>query len=156
MLSFDEIKELINIIDNSSLRSFELEENNFKFKLSKNEKNTKENKLYEKKKKKKSVVIEEKEIREEIKVKKSEIKEVSEDCNVIKSLLVGTYYSSNEPGGKPYARVGDKVKKGDVLCIIEAMKIMNEIVSEYDGEIVEVLRVDEDIVEFGMELFKIK
>lgn len=145
MLSFDEIKELINIIDNSSLRSFELEENNFKFKLSKNE----ENKLYENNNIEKSVVIEEKEIREEI-------KEISEDYNIIKSPLVGTYYSSNEPGGKPYAKVGDKVKKGDVLCIIEAMKIMNEIVSEYDGEIVEVLRSDEDIVEFGMELFKIK
>ena len=51
---------------------------------------------------------------------------------------------------------GDKVKKGDVLCIVEAMKIMNEIVSEFDGEVVEVLRNDEEIVEFGMELFKIK
>ena len=156
MLSFDEIKELINIIDNSSLRSFELEENNFKFKLSKNEENTKEDKLCENNNIEKSVVIEEKEIREEIKEKKSEIKEVSEDYSVIKSPLVGTYYSSNEPGGSPYAKVGDKIKKGDVLCIIEAMKIMNEIVSEYGGEIVEVLRSDEDIVEFGMELFKIK
>lgn len=149
MLSFDEIKELINIIDSSSLRTFELEEGNFKFKLSKNEENIKENKICENNNIEKSTIIEEREIREEI-------KEVSQDCNIIKSPLVGTYYSSNEPGGKPYAKVGDKVKKGDVLCIIEAMKIMNEIVSEYDGEIVEVLRNDEDIVEFGMELFRIK
>ena len=156
MLSFDEIKELINIIDSSSLRSFELEEGNFKFKLSKNEENIKENKTCENNNIEKSVIVEEKAIREEIKVKKSEVKEVVEDYNIIKSPLVGTYYSSNEPGGKPYIKVGDKVKKGDVLCIIEAMKIMNEIVSEYDGEIVEVLRSDEDIVEFGMELFKIK
>ena len=157
MLSFEEIKELINIIDTSSLRSFELKEGNFKFKLSKNDENKKENIIYKNNDNiEKNVVIEEKEIREEIKVKKSEVKEVIEGCNIIKSPLVGTYYSSNEPGGKPYVKVGDKVKKGDVLCIIEAMKIMNEIVSEYDGEIVEVLRSDEDIVEFGMELFKIK
>ena len=52
--------------------------------------------------------------------------------------------------------VGSKVKKGDVLCIVEARKIMNEITSEYDGEIVEILRRDEDIVEYGMELFKIR
>ena len=57
---------------------------------------------------------------------------------------------------KKLGKKGDTVKKGDVLCIVEAMKIMNEITSEFDGEIVEVLRNDEDIVEFGMELFKIK
>ena len=57
---------------------------------------------------------------------------------------------------RAYVKKGDTVKKGDVLCIVEAMKIMNEITSEFDGEIVEVLRNDEDIVEFGMELFKIK
>ncbi|MBM6861437.1 acetyl-CoA carboxylase, biotin carboxyl carrier protein, partial [Clostridium saudiense] len=70
--------------------------------------------------------------------------------------LVGTFYSSSTPGGKPYVEVGSKVKKGDVLCIVEAMKIMNEITSDFDGEIVEILRKDEDIVEFGMTIFKIK
>ncbi|MDZ5010875.1 acetyl-CoA carboxylase, biotin carboxyl carrier protein, partial [Clostridium perfringens] len=94
---------------------------------------------------------------------KTEIKEEAniesikdENLKVVKSPLVGTYYSSGTPGGKPYVKVGTKVKKGDVICIVEAMKIMNEITSEYDGEIVEVLRSDEDIVEFGMELFKVK
>ena len=70
--------------------------------------------------------------------------------------MVGTYYSSSTPGGAPYVEIGSKVKKGDVLCIVEAMKIMNEITSEVDGEIVEALRTDEEIVEFGMELFKIR
>ena len=79
-----------------------------------------------------------------------------ENYNIVKSPLVGAYYSASTPGGTPYVEVGSKVKKGDTLCIIEAMKVMNEITSEFDGEIVEVLRKDEDIVEFGMELFKIK
>ena len=80
---------------------------------------------------------------------------LDENITIIKSPLVGTYYSSSKPGGDSYVTVGSNVKKGDVLCIIEAMKIMNEITSEVDGKIIEVLREDEDIVEFGMELFKI-
>ncbi len=81
---------------------------------------------------------------------------INEDLSLVKSPLVGTYYSSSAPGEAPYVEVGSKVKKGDVLCIVEAMKIMNEITSEFDGEVIEVLRKDEEIVEFGMELFKIR
>ena len=93
-----------------------------------------------------------------MKINEVNIEEPSKDenCNIVKSPLVGTYYAAATPGGEPYVKVGSKVKKGDVLCIIEAMKIMNEITSEFDGEVVEVLRSDEEIVEFGMELFKIK
>ena len=60
------------------------------------------------------------------------------------------------PNAKPYVEVGQKVKKGDVLCIIEAMKLMNEIESEFDGEIAEILLKDGDMVEFGKPLFRIK
>ncbi len=91
---------------------------------------------------------------EEALVEKEEV--IEEDLAIVKSPLVGTYYSSSTPGGTPYVEIGSKVKKGDVLCIVEAMKIMNEITSEVDGEIVEALRSDEEIVEFGMELFKIR
>lgn len=161
MLNYEQIKELINSIDSSSLRVFQLESEGIKLKLSKNEEifnersveNNREIKIPEVKS---NVVNNEKEIKEEkvITTKENNLKD--ENIKAVKSPLVGTYYSSATPGGKPYAEVGSKVKKGDILCIVEAMKIMNEITSEYDGEIVEVLRQDEDIVEFGMDLFKIK
>jgi len=83
--------------------------------------------------------------------------EPEEECyNVLKSPMVGTFYTSSAPGKDPYVKVGDKVKKGDTLCIIEAMKLMNEIESEFDGEIVEVLVENEQMVEYGQPLFKIK
>lgn len=79
-----------------------------------------------------------------------------ESYKEIKSPMVGTFYSKSSPTAKPFVNVGDKVKKGDVVCIIEAMKLMNEIESEFDGEIVEVCKKDEDMCEYGECLFKIK
>ena len=76
--------------------------------------------------------------------------------NIIKSPMVGTFYSKPSPDAKAFVEVGDKVKKGDVLCIIEAMKLMNEIESEYDGEVVEVCVKDGEIVDYGKPLFIIK
>lgn len=73
----------------------------------------------------------------------------------IKSPMVGTFYSAPEPGAKPYAAVGDRVSKGQVLCIIEAMKIMNEIESEFDGVVKEVLSSNAQPVEYGQVLFRI-
>ena len=84
------------------------------------------------------------------------VKEEEENYKIVKSPMVGTFYESSSPKANPYVKVGDKVKKGDVLCIIEAMKLMNEIESEYDGEIVEVCVKNEEMVEFGKPLFKIK
>jgi acetyl-CoA carboxylase biotin carboxyl carrier protein len=73
----------------------------------------------------------------------------------VKSPMVGTYYKSPEPGAKAYVSVGDRVSKGQILCIIEAMKIMNEIESEYSGVIREILVQDAQPVEYGQVLFKI-
>ena len=156
MLDYNKIKELINEIDSSSIRVFELENDGFKMKLSKND----ESKV-------KQISSREESEQEEINLKstpKRELKEVEDkinnsvdiDLKEVKSPLVGTFYSSSTPGGKPYVEIGSKVKKGDVLCIVEAMKIMNEVTSDFDGEIIEILRKDEDIVEFGMTIFKIK
>ena len=75
--------------------------------------------------------------------------------NVVKAPIVGTFYESAGPGKPVFAPVGSKVKKGDVLCIIEAMKIMNEVVSEFDGEVAEVMAENEQLVEFGQPLFRI-
>lgn len=157
MLDYNQIKELIKEIDSSSLRVFELENNDIKLKLSKNEENYlyKENDVnINKTENSKTFIKSSESLSEEALVEKEEV--IEEDLAIVKSPLVGTYYSSSTPGGTPYVEIGSKVKKGDVLCIVEAMKIMNEITSEVDGEIVEALRIDEEIVEFGMELFKIR
>ena len=82
--------------------------------------------------------------------------EAEENLKVIKSPMVGTFYSSNSPKDNPFVKVGDQVSQGQVLCIVEAMKLMNEIESDFDGEIVEVCVKNEDMVEYGTPLFKIK
>ncbi len=80
----------------------------------------------------------------------------SENKKYITSPMVGTFYSKPSPDAKPFVEVGSKVKKGDKLCIIEAMKLMNEIEAEEDGEIVEILVKDEEMVDYGKKLFVIK
>ena len=75
---------------------------------------------------------------------------------VVKSPIVGTFYRSPEPGAAPYVEVGSTVKKGQVLCIIEAMKLMNEIDSEYDGEVANVYVESGQAVEYGERLFAIR
>lgn len=79
-----------------------------------------------------------------------------EKYKIIKSPMVGTFYSKPSPNKETFVKTGDIVKKGQVICIVEAMKLMNEIESEFDGEITEICVKDGDIVEYGQPLFKIK
>ncbi len=81
--------------------------------------------------------------------KKSDLKEIT-------SPFVGTFYASPSPDAEPYAKIGDKISKGQVLCIVEAMKIMNEIESEISGEIVEICVDNETYVEFGQVLYRVR
>lgn len=78
------------------------------------------------------------------------------DFTVVKSPIVGTFYSKPSPTSETFVNLGDKVRKGQVLCIIEAMKVMNEIESPCDGVIQEICVNDAEIVEFSQPLFKIK
>lgn len=78
-----------------------------------------------------------------------------ETGKIVKSPMVGTFYIKPSPSANPYVEIGSNVKKGDTLCIIEAMKLMNEIESEYSGKVLEVLVKDGDIVEYGTPLFRI-
>jgi len=78
------------------------------------------------------------------------------DLAIVKSPIVGTFYRSAEPGAPPFTDVGQTVKKGQVLCIIEAMKLMNEINAECDGEIVKVYVENGQAVHYGERLFAIK
>ncbi|MFN8064249.1 MAG: acetyl-CoA carboxylase biotin carboxyl carrier protein [Vicinamibacterales bacterium] len=82
--------------------------------------------------------------------------DVDIELAVVKSPIVGTFYRAAEPGAPPFAEVGTTVKKGQVLCIIEAMKLMNEIDSEYDGEIVNVYVENGQPVQYGERLFAIR
>jgi acetyl-CoA carboxylase biotin carboxyl carrier protein len=75
---------------------------------------------------------------------------------IVKSPIVGTFYRSAEPGAAPFVNVGDSVKKGQVLCIIEAMKLMNEIDSEYEGEITNVYVENGQPVQYGERIFAIR
>ena len=81
---------------------------------------------------------------------------VDANVHVIKSPFVGTFYGSPAPGKPAYVKIGDKVKSGQTLCVLEAMKIMNEIDADIAGEIVEICVDNESLVEFGQPLFKIK
>lgn len=85
-------------------------------------------------------------------------KEVKKDPNLkeVTSPFVGTFYRSSSPETESYVKEGQKVSSGQVLCIVEAMKIMNEIESDFTGEIVEICVENETYVEFGQVLFKIR
>jgi len=78
------------------------------------------------------------------------------DLAIIKAPIVGTFYRSSEPGAKPFADVGQQVRKGQVLCIIEAMKLMNEINAECDGEVVKCYVENGQAVQYGERLFAVK
>ncbi len=91
-------------------------------------------------------------------VAESENANVAEEIsgNAVKSPLVGTFYSASAPDAAPYVQVGDTVKKGQVLGIVEAMKLMNEIESEYDGIVKAILVKNGDLVEFDQPMFVIE
>ena len=77
-------------------------------------------------------------------------------AETINAPMVGTFYRAPSPGAKPFVSVGQKVRAGETVCIIEAMKLLNEIEAEFDGEIVNVLVENGDPVEFGQPLFEIR
>jgi len=76
-------------------------------------------------------------------------------AKMVTSPMVGVFYASPSPTDPPFVTVGSKVKKGDVLCIIEAMKLMNEITAEEDGEIIDICATNGSVVEYGQILFKL-
>ena len=85
----------------------------------------------------------------------AEIAELPPDLKEIKSPMVGTFYARPEPGAEPYVRVGSRIDPGKTLCIIEAMKIMNPLISEVSGVVAEILVEDAQPIEFGQVLFRV-
>lgn len=157
-MELNQIKELVNIMESSMLESLEVETNDIKIKMGKS--NTIKSNIKTKDKDfSKALASEEYKTQNQKEEKIEHIKtdEVNhENSTEIKSPMVGTFYESSSPDSAPYVKVGDKVKKGDILCIVEAMKVMNEIEAEIEGEIIEILVSNESPVEYGQVLFKIK
>lgn len=160
-MNIDEIMTLIQAVSDSTLTSFELEEGDTKLSLKREKEKTKivaaaapsmdsavAAQLMQ-------AVPQEAGAAEDQAASSGAAADIGSD-KVIVSPLVGTFYSSSSPDAESFVKVGDTVKKGQVLGIIEAMKLMNEIESEYDGVIEAILVNNEDVVEYGQPLFRIK
>lgn len=147
-MEIENLLKLIDTVSRSELTGFRYEENGVKLNLSK------------KKEKIQTVQSVFEPIMAEKKVAVSESDKVEEPTDIegeiISSPLVGTYYEAPAEGADPFVKVGDIVKKGQTLAIIEAMKLMNEIESECDGVIKEIMVSNGQPVEFGQPLFKIE
>lgn len=159
-MNINEVKELIKLINTSELAYFEYKSGDSHIKMDKSltrgvnvspSKEVKSETVTEK-------IHSEKMISEVIdEVKETDKEEPQDICGtIVTSPMVGTFYGSPSPDSDSFVKVGDNVKKGSVLCIIEAMKLMNEIESEVSGSIVQVLVKDGDMVEYGTPLFKIR
>lgn len=164
MLKVQEIREIIKLIDESSISEFTYEVDGAKVSMKK-ELNSNEKLLskhenqppIEQITKKENINVSEEPIIEaDTSVKQPDVsKEVDYDYE-IESPMVGTFYSSPDPESSAYVNVGDSVKKDTVVCIVEAMKLFNEIEAETTGEVVEILVGDGELVEYGQPLFKVK
>lgn len=157
-MTINEINELLKLIDNTNLGYVKLETNDLKLEVSKNiindnitdkpnlisQKNINENN--------------ESESEEETTLtEKYDIGNLDEEnLTTIESPLMGTFYASPGPDKDVFVKIGDIVNVGDTLCIVEAMKMMNEITSDIYGEIVEILVKNEELVEYNQPIFKIK
>ena len=151
-MEYKEIKQLMEDMENSSLSSLDISLPDGT-KISIQKENNEETKNYTVQSSK-TVKIENNE-KEEQKIFESKTSN-NENKKIVKAPMVGTFYLKPSPTSEAYVEIGKTVKKGDTLCIIEAMKLMNEVESEFDGEIVEICKKDEEMVEYGEILFKIK
>ncbi|TVP82742.1 MAG: acetyl-CoA carboxylase biotin carboxyl carrier protein [Alkalicoccus sp.] len=163
MLKIQEIRELIKLVDDSTISEFKYEQNGAKVLLRKNSSSgeTAQISQPEKTSSEAPAAPPAAPVQQEASkpaVEEQPQKETSESENLHKifSPMVGTFYSSPSPDADPYVKKGDKVKNESVVCIVEAMKLMNEIEAEIDGEIVEVLAENGQLVEYGQELFLVK
>lgn len=152
-----DIKDLILTIDKTSVESVEIEKGDFVIRVSKKSKI--ESNTIQKTNEVVTVDKAKEDNRElEVVVNQDNTKYIQEieDLHIIKSPMVGTFYGAPSPDSAPFVKVGDRVEKGQTLCIVEAMKMMNEIKSDITGEIVEILAEAEDIVEYGQPLMRIR
>ncbi|WP_335870647.1 acetyl-CoA carboxylase biotin carboxyl carrier protein [Bacillus sp. 2205SS5-2] len=166
MLKVQEIRELIKLIDNSSIDEFVYEYEGSKVKMKKGIGSTVRvpevvseiSKAPVNEELPKAIAAVSAEVSNETKSKQTEknLDEANENLHKITSPMVGTFYQSPSPEADNYVKVGDRVSKESVVCIVEAMKLFNEIEAEISGEIVEILAEDGQLVEYGQPLFLVK
>lgn len=153
-MNFSEIKKLLELFESSSIREMDLKKEDLSLYLNKNEMS-------------RQVVTETQATPEIEKTQTSEaeapVKETvslteqptEAQGETVNAPIVGVIYTASDPSAPAFVQVGDKVSVGDTLCIIEAMKIMNEVKSDVAGTVTEILIENEDVVEFGQALFRI-
>tara|TARA_B100001029_G_scaffold172053_1_gene169440 strand:- start:166 stop:621 length:456 start_codon:yes stop_codon:yes gene_type:complete len=146
------IKKLMELLEESGIAEIEVKEGEESIRLSRSSKNTQPINQ--------QIATENTQVHN---VEKSELTETKNDTDKsipegdsIKSPMVGTFYRAASPDSKPFVEKGKKVNKGDTVCILEAMKMMNQVTAEKDGVIVDILVEDAEPVEFGQTLFIIK
>ncbi|MBL8148946.1 MAG: acetyl-CoA carboxylase biotin carboxyl carrier protein [Blastocatellia bacterium] len=160
-MDFTEIKELIELVSEKKLAEFEVEQGDFRLKIKRDAESSPvttssvtaaEKQVVEKVEKRATpapVVVATKES------KQPETKE-PDNLHIVKTPIVGTFYRSPSPTSEPFVKKGDKIQVGKVLCIIEAMKLMNEIESDVSGEVVDIYVENASPVEYGQPLFGIR
>ena len=138
------VKKLIEMLEASNLEEIEIQEGEESVRLVKNKTH--------------GTIRNDVEITKEIGVGKENKQETLEEelGDKITSPMVGTFYSAPSPGSKPFISVGDEIQEGDIVCIVEAMKMMNEIKSDFSGKVSSILVENAEPVEFGQGLFLIK
>lgn len=153
MLSIEEIKQLIELVDASKLDELELEVKDTKLKLKKNKEVTEVVSSA-------PVAVPVAPTPQTTAPTQAAVEETpaaeSENLEVITSPMVGTFYASRTPEDAPFVNPGSKVANDSIVCIIEAMKLFNDITADIDGEIAEVLVTNGELVEFGQPLFKVR
>ncbi|MEG1870490.1 MAG: acetyl-CoA carboxylase biotin carboxyl carrier protein [Peptostreptococcaceae bacterium] len=172
-MNYQAIERLLNLMNTSGLRELEIEEAGLKIRMSKNDsskviyydENKVNNPVSLKKNSSKSMVITDSahpvdfEMGHKVELKDEEITTEDKsfhDCFIVKSPMVGTYYSSATENGTPFVNIGDVVSKDSIVCIIEAMKLMNEIECEVDGKVAKIFVSNGEVVEFGEPIMAIQ
>ncbi|MBK5451197.1 acetyl-CoA carboxylase biotin carboxyl carrier protein [Bacillus sp. TH22] len=161
MFKIQEVRELIKLIDSSNIDEFEYKKDGTTIKMKKrgNEVVTVQAPVTKQVvQPAASVEVETTVAAAQVEVQKQEEKKVVQDENLhkITSPMVGTFYSSSSPDTPQYVSVGDRVSKDSIVCIVEAMKLFNEIDADVEGEIVEILVNNGQLVEYGQPLFLVK
>ena len=142
------VKKLIEMLENSNLEEIEIQEGEESVRLVKSTNKTQAIAPQ-------SIVLPQDAVAKEVVDLSVTEKETKEDANSINSPMVGTFYASASPGAKPFISVGDIIAEGDVVCIVEAMKMMNEIKSDFSGTVLSVNVENSEPVEYGQSLFEI-
>ena len=162
-LDHEDLNRLIEKISTSDIQEFSLEGEDFKLEIKRNliDQNQVNNNLDSNSSFDRQAIANQKSINENISLaNKPEIPQVAppgrSDLTEITSPMVGTFYRASAPGEEPFVEVGNNVKVGQTICILEAMKLMNEIESEFNAEIVEILVENGTPVEFGQVLMRVK